>query len=54
MAVIRFANFSRAIAMTAVADRKAPKPALDFGVVPVDQSLKARIASQRIPNGIKS
>jgi hypothetical protein len=43
--VIRFANFSRPFTTMGVFDNEKEKPTLSFRVVPLDQSLKARIAS---------
>jgi len=46
---IRFANFSRTIRGDGCHQSEKEKPTLSFRAVPLDQSLKARIASQRIP-----
>jgi hypothetical protein len=45
--------FSRHSSMMAVVDGEKQKPTLGFRVVPVEQSLKARIASKRVPDRIE-
>jgi len=52
MVVVRFELFL-CHARDGAVDSGIQNPALSFRVVPVDQSLKARIASKRIPDRIE-
>jgi hypothetical protein len=52
--VVRFANSSRASCREWAVFEKETSAKLSFRVVLVDQCLKARIASQRVPHRIES